>query len=82
MRPDRVPLETDADLLLVTVSNGNYFVVERQPDPPARRPVSFMVPMASVDFASVQRVNNADMGLEEMIDLEIQMMASTPVATP
>ncbi len=82
MRPDRVPLETDADLLLVTVSNGNYFVVERQPDPPARRPVSFMVPMASVDFASVQRVNNADMGLEEMIDLEIQMMASTPAATP
>ncbi len=82
MRPDRDPLETDADLLLVSFSNGNYFVVERQPDPPARRPVSYMVPLASIDFASVRRVNDAELGLEELIEMEIQMMESTPVTTP
>lgn len=82
MRPDRAALAPDADLLLVTIANGNYFVVERQSDPPARRPVSFMVPMASVDFASVRRINDANLSLDEMIVLEIEQMSATPAASP
>lgn len=82
MRPDRDQLATDADLLLVTVSNGNYFVVERQPDPPSLRPRSYMVPMASVDFVTVQRAIDADMNLVDLIELEIEQQEATAEATP
>lgn len=82
MRPDRDPLATDADLLLVTLSNGNYFVVERQPDPPSLRPRSYMVPMASVDFVTVQRAMDADMTLVDLIELEIDQQEATPEAIP
>jgi hypothetical protein len=38
-------------LLLVTARNGNYYVVERQPSPPSRSPVAYVVPFDVVDSA-------------------------------
>ena len=48
-----------ADLLLVTIRNGHYFVVERQPDPPSLRPVAYAIPIRAADEVRLQRVNDA-----------------------
>jgi hypothetical protein len=47
------------DLLLVTIRNGHYFVVERQPVPPSLRPVAYAIPIRAVDEVRLQRVNDA-----------------------
>ena len=70
----------DAGLLLVTARNGNYYVVERQPIPPGRRPVAYVVPFDSVDSARTQRVNEADVELPEMLMDEIMQEMGTPTA--
>ena len=66
-------------LLLVTARNGNYYVVERQPSPPSRRPVAYVVPFDVVDSARTQRVNDASPGLEDLAD-EIMNELATPTA--
>lgn len=48
------------ELILVTVRNGSYYVVERQPEPPSGTPRSFMLPMANVQIAEVQRIHDAN----------------------
>jgi hypothetical protein len=67
-------------LLLVTARNGNYYVVERQPVPPSRRPVAYVVPFDSVDVARTQRVNEADPPLDEILIGEIMNEFATPTA--
>jgi hypothetical protein len=52
-------------LILVTARNGNYFAVERQPFPPTGRPTAYAVPFASVDAVQMQRLNAADVMLDE-----------------
>lgn len=66
-------------LLLVTARNGNYYVVERQPSPPSRRPVAYVVPFDVVDSARTQRVNEANPGLEDLA-VEIMNELATPTA--
>src|SRR5215208_7195331 len=66
-------------LLLVTARNGNYYVVERQDNPPSRRPVAYVVPFDVVDSARTQRVNEADPGLEDFVE-EIMDELATPTA--
>jgi len=66
-------------LLLVTARNGNYYVVERQPSPPSRRPVAYVVPYDVVDSARTQRVNEASPGIEDLAD-EIMNELATPTA--
>src|SRR5215208_3722564 len=55
-------------LLLVTARNGNYYVVERQPFPPSGRPVAYVVPFDAVDSARTQRVNDADLAIDDLVD--------------
>ena len=66
-------------LLLVTARNGNYYVVERQPFPPSGRPVAYVVPFDSVDSARTQRVNDADLAIDDLVD-EIMDEFATPTA--
>jgi hypothetical protein len=49
----------NADLILVTVRNGHYFVVERQPVPPSPRPIAYAIPVRAVDAIRMQRTNEA-----------------------
>jgi hypothetical protein len=72
---DRLP---SSGLLLVTARNGNYYVVERQPVPPSRRPVAYVVPFDAVDSARTQRVNDADPALDEILIQEIMNEFATP----
>jgi hypothetical protein len=65
-----------AELILVTVRGGSYYVVERQAIPPSRRPVAYAIPVDAVDAARMQRINEADTGLEEFL---FEMMATPPV---
>ena len=67
----------DAELLLVIARNGNYYVVEGQNGLPSGRPVAYAVPFTSVDSARTQRVNEADVGLEDVVD-EIMDEIGTP----
>jgi hypothetical protein len=67
-------------LLLVTARNGNFYVVERQPVPPSRRPVAYVVPFAAVDSARTQRVNESDLALDEILINEIMNEFATPIA--
>lgn len=67
------PLPT-ADLLLVTIRNGHYFVVERQPSPPSLRPVAYAIPIRAADEVRLQRVNDAA-GLS---GIEIRIAEETP----
>ena len=66
-------------LLLVTARNGNYYVVERQESPPSRRPVAYVVPFDSVDSARTQRVNDADLALDDLVD-EFMDELATPTS--
>ena len=66
-------------LLLVTARNGNYYVVERQPFPPSGRPVAYVVPFDAVDSAHTQRVNDADLAIDDLVD-EIMDEFATPTA--
>jgi len=66
-------------LILVTARNGNYYVVERQGTPPSGRPVAYVVPFDSVDSLRTQRVNEADLQLEDFVD-EIMDEMATPTA--
>jgi len=66
-------------LLLVTARNGNYYVVERQSVPPSRRPVAYVVPFDSVDSARTQRVNDADLALDDLVD-EFMDELATPTS--
>jgi hypothetical protein len=66
-------------LLLVTARNGNYYVVERQGNPPSRRPVAYVIPFDAVDSARTQRVNDADQQLDELV-VEIMDEFATPTA--
>jgi hypothetical protein len=67
-----------AELILVTVRGGSYYVVERQAIPPSRRPVAYAIPADAIDAARMQRINEADTGLEDFL---FEMMA-TPSAPP
>jgi hypothetical protein len=49
-----------AELVLAIQRQGSFFVVERQPDPPAQRPASWVVPASSIDSARLRRLNDAD----------------------
>jgi hypothetical protein len=55
----------DAELILGAMRGGVYYVVERQSFPPSGRPVSYAVPVDSVDAVRLQRINDADAGFEE-----------------
>lgn len=54
------------DLVLVTMRQSTYFVVERQPMPPDQRPTAWMIPTSAVDAARVRRLNDADLTFEQM----------------
>ncbi len=47
------------DFILVTIRNGHYFVVDRQPIPPSLRPVAYAIPIRAVDEVRLQRINDA-----------------------
>lgn len=64
------------DLLLVTIRNGHYFVVERQPDPPSRTPVAYAIPFRAVDDVRMQRVQPAALTDERLVTVEF----GTPAA--
>lgn len=53
-------LPEDVSLILVTARGGNFYVVERQPNPPSTRPAAYIVPFGVVDSARLQRINEAD----------------------
>jgi hypothetical protein len=63
-----------ADLVLVTIRNGHYFVVERQPDPPSPRPVAYAIPIRAADAVRLQRVNDASV----LSGFEITIGEETP----
>lgn len=63
-----------ADMLLVAIRNGHYFVVERQPLPPSLRPISHAVPVRAVDAIQMQRVNPAASSFDASL--------FQPIATP
>jgi hypothetical protein len=65
------------DLILVTTRAGVYYVVERQGMPPSGRPASWAIPFESVDGVQLQRVNEADVGLEEFM-FEVMGTPTTP----
>jgi hypothetical protein len=50
----------NTDLLLITIRNGHYFVVERQPDPPSLTPGAYAIPVRAVDAVYMERVNPAN----------------------
>lgn len=60
LHPGVTDILTGRDLILVSARNGSYYVVERQPEPPSGTPRSFMIPMASVQIAEVQRLHDAN----------------------
>lgn len=64
----------ESDLLLVTIRNGHYFVVERQPIPPSVRPVAYAIPFRADDSIRMQRVNDAP----EFPELHLIFGESTP----
>jgi hypothetical protein len=68
-----------ADLLLVTIRNGHYFVVERQPNSPSRMPVAYAVPVRAVDAVQMTRVNPAAPSQPSGIVIEL---FPTPTASP
>jgi hypothetical protein len=65
----------DADLLLVAIRNGHYFVVERQPDPPSRTPTAYAIPVRAVDRVQMERVNPAAPAAHGIV---IELFGSTP----
>jgi hypothetical protein len=67
-----------SDLLLVTIRNGHYFVVERQPVPPSLRPVSYAIPIRAADAVRLQRVNDASV----LSGIDITIGEETPTAAP
>lgn len=67
------PPVPDEELVLATMRGGIYYVVERQLEPPSRRPVAYAVPVESVDAVRLQRINEADAGFEETL---VEMMAT------
>jgi hypothetical protein len=70
----------ESELLLVTARNGNYYVVERQDNPPSRRPIAYIVPFDAIDSARTQRVNDADPALDEILINEIMNEFATPTS--
>lgn len=75
----------EAELILVTARNGNYYVVERQPFPPSGQPSAYVVPFDAVDSVRLQRVNAADLESSDFIveDLDLDMVRelfATPIA--
>lgn len=64
------PTWGNRELILVTLRQSTYFVVERQPFPPAQRPTAWMIPAASVEAARVQRLTDAD-AVFEPIEIEV-----------
>jgi hypothetical protein len=66
------------DVLLVTIRNGHYFVVTRQPDPPSRTPFAYAIPVRAVDAVQMERVNPAAPGPEGIL---IEFFP-TPTASP
>ena len=67
----------NADLLLVAIRNGQYFVVERQSDPPSRTPRAYAIPVGGVDAAHFQRVNPAAPAAEGIV-IQVFPTAPTP----
>jgi hypothetical protein len=55
------------ELLLVAVRFGDFYVVERQPFPPSQRPTAYIVPDATVDVATVRRLNDANDSLADFM---------------
>ncbi len=66
MKAGAQPALPDGELLLVVARGGTFYVVERQPSPPSRRPTAYLVPALSVDAARVQRLNDAGGPLENL----------------
>lgn len=58
------PAWGERELVFVTLRQSTYFVVERQPVPPAQRPTAWMIPTGSVETARVQRLVDADREFE------------------
>jgi hypothetical protein len=75
MASGAMPLPSD-DLILVTVRNGHYFVVERQPVPPSPRPIAYAVPVRAVDAIRMQRLNAA---APAFLDIEYSDMETPAV---
>jgi hypothetical protein len=63
----------DTELLLITIRNGHYFVVEKQPDPPSLTPSAYAIPVRAVDAVHMVRVNPAS---PITGDFEITLFAS------
>lgn len=69
-KPGETPVWGNRELVLVTLRQSTYFVVERQPVPPGQRPTAWMIPTGSVAAAEVQRLTEAD-ALFDAIDVQI-----------
>jgi hypothetical protein len=64
--------ESGQELILAIARGGNYYVVERQPNPPSTRPVSYVVTSSAVDMVRLQRINEADVELAPDIDITVE----------
>ncbi|MDQ3412890.1 MAG: hypothetical protein M3509_12320, partial [Chloroflexota bacterium] len=68
-----------AELILVTVRQGNYVVVERQSYPPAPRPIAYLIPTDAVELARLQRLNAADLELDPLTVDALPITVASPV---
>lgn len=64
-----------AELLLVAVRNGQYFVVERQDLPPSRTPKAHAIPVGAINGVEMERVNPAGPSAEGIV---IEVFPTTP----
>lgn len=64
--------ESGQELILAIARGGNYYVVERQPNPPSTRPVSYVVTSSAVDMVRLQRINEADVELAPDIVVTVE----------
>lgn len=69
----------ESELILAIARGGNFYVVERQPNPPSTRPVSYVVTSSAFDMVRLQRLNEADVELGEGITLIFGEESPSPV---
>ena len=67
MKEGVAPVAPGRELILVTARNNAFFAVERQASPPDQRPITHIVPFSSVDAVTVQRLNDADASLFDLV---------------
>jgi hypothetical protein len=68
--------DAEVNLLLVSIRNDHYFVVERQPGPPSRTLDTYTIPIAAVDAVHMERVSPAAPASESIVILVVSTTLS------